>query len=169
MLPAVDCQGTCNLLYVDDLVAAIRLALRHPSAAGETFIVNGPDTVTWQEYFVALNRVTGLPPLRGRGRLTSRLAATAMMPVRNTAKLLLERFREPILTLYKRNALVRRAMRRAESTIRQTPTVNEFALYRRRVRFSSDKAARVLGFRPQVGMATGLDLVGGWLKHHRYC
>jgi hypothetical protein len=31
------CSGTGNLLYLDDLVAAVRLALTDPTAAGEAF------------------------------------------------------------------------------------------------------------------------------------
>jgi nucleoside-diphosphate-sugar epimerase len=169
MLPPEDCQGVCNLLYVDDLVAAISRALHDPRAVGETFIVNGPDKVTWQDYFVALNQAAGFPALRTQNRLTSHLAAAAMMPVRKAAKLLLQHFRDPILTLYKRHAVMRRVMRRAEAAIRQTPTTSEFDLYRRRVHFSAEKVERVLGHRPRVSMMQGLELVGPWLKHHRYC
>jgi nucleoside-diphosphate-sugar epimerase len=169
MLPPEDCQGVCNLLYVDDLVAAISSALVDPRAVGEIFILNGPDNVTWQNYFDALNRAAGLPALRAQNRLTSHVAAATMMPVRKAAKLLLQRFRDPILTLYKRHAVMRRVMRRAEAAIRQTPTTSEFDLYRRRVYFSAQRAQRVLEYRPRVSMIQGLDLVGRWLKHHRYC
>lgn len=169
MLPPEDCQGMCNLLYVDDLVAAISHALHDPRAVGETFIVNGPDNVTWQDYFVGLSQAAGFPALQPQHRLMAHLAAAAMMPVRQTGKLVLQHFREPILALYKRNAVVRRLMRRAEAAIRQTPTTSEFDLYRRRVYFSAQKAARVLAYRPRVSMTQGLDLLGPWLKHHRYC
>ena len=101
--------------------------------------------------------------------MASHLAASVMMPVRKGAKALLRRFGGPILTLYKRNALARRVMRRAEATIRQTPTMGEFQLYSRPVTFSAAKAKRVLGYRPSVPMATGVDLIGAWLRHHRYC
>jgi nucleoside-diphosphate-sugar epimerase len=168
LLPSADCQGPCNLVYVDDLVAAIEQALTDPRAVGETFIVNGPDHVTWQDYFVALNRAAGFPELRAQSRAASHVAAAVMMPVRKTAKLLLQRFKDPILTLYKRNALIRRLMKQAESAIRQTPTTGEFGLYSRQVRYSAEKIERVLEFRPRVSMARGLELVGPWLKHHRY-
>jgi nucleoside-diphosphate-sugar epimerase len=169
MLPPEDCQGSCNLLYVDDLVAAIRVGLQHPRTAGGTFIVNGPDTVTWQDYFVALNRAAGFPALRVQNRVTARAAAASMMPVRKSAKFLLERFRDPILSLYKKNALVRRVMRGAEATIRQTPTMNEFEFYQRRVHFSGERAVSAMGVRPNTSMTAGLAFVGAWLRHHRYC
>lgn len=169
MLPPRDCQGPCNLLYVDDLVAAIELALHNPSAIGETFIISGADRATWHDYFVALHRVTGLPPLRVKSRMTSRISAAAMMPVRKVAKGLMNQFGDAILALYKKNALARRLMRRTEATIRQTPTMSEFRLYSRRVQYSTAKAERTLGYRPTFPMERALELIGGWLKHHRYC
>ncbi len=168
MLPAQYCQGRCNLLYVDDLVAAVRLALQRERAVGETFIVNGPDNVTWSEYFHALNQAMGLPPLCSESTIASRVAAMSMMPVRTTAKAILRRFKEPILTLYKRSDLVKRVMRYAEAQIRQTPTTNEFQLYSRKVAFPNAKVEKLLEYRPVYPMAAGVALSVAWLKHHRY-
>jgi len=62
-----------------------------------------------------------------------------------------------------------RVMCRAEAAIRQTVTRSEFDLYRRRVHLSAQKAERVLEYRPPLSMMQGLDLLGPWLKHYRYC
>src|SRR5262249_18608136 len=63
LLPPDACEGICNLLYVDDLVEATALALKVEGAAGEAFNINGPERVTWNQYFHTLNRAMGLPPL----------------------------------------------------------------------------------------------------------
>ncbi len=168
MLPEQYCRGRCNLLYVDDLVTAVRLALQSEQAHGETFVINGPDDVTWNDYFHALNTAMGLPPLRAESTMASRLAASCMMPVRKSAKFALKRFKEPILALYKRSDLLKTIMRKAETRIRQTPTTNEFRLYSRNVSFPAAKAERLLGYRPAYPMAAGVALSVAWLKHHRY-
>ncbi len=135
---------------------------------GETFIINGPDNVTWNEYFNALNEAMGLPPLHSESTIVSRVAAMSMMPVRTAAKAVLKRFKEPILALYKRSDLVKRVMRHAEAQIRQTPTTSEFHLYSRRVAFPTAKGEKLLGYRPAYPMAAGVALSVAWLKHHRY-
>jgi nucleoside-diphosphate-sugar epimerase len=43
--------GTCNAVYVDDVVTALLLAATSDRASGETFLISGPDTVTWGEFY----------------------------------------------------------------------------------------------------------------------
>ena len=57
-------DGTCNLVYVDDLVAAIIAALRLPRVAGEAFNVGSPEPPTWNEYFLSFARALGAVPVR---------------------------------------------------------------------------------------------------------
>jgi nucleoside-diphosphate-sugar epimerase len=51
--------GTCNALYVDNLVEAMLLAARHPAAPGEIFHISDARTVTWREFLEALARALG--------------------------------------------------------------------------------------------------------------
>lgn len=169
MLPREYCEGTCNLVYVDDLVAAVIRGLTSGTGINEAYNINGPElSITWNQYFDALNGALGLPPLKPQGRTSARLAAAAMQPVRTGAKLLLKRFQEPIMGLYKRSALAKAVMKQAESAIRQTPTASEFDLYSRKLSFPSTKAERLLGYKPVFDMADGVALSAGWLRHHRY-
>lgn len=57
-------DGTCNLVYVDDVVAAILAALQRPGVGGETFNLGSPAPPTWNEYFVAFARALGAVPVR---------------------------------------------------------------------------------------------------------
>lgn len=168
LLAEVDCRGTCNLVYIDDLVAAIRLALVRDSAIGEAFNVNGSERPSWNEYFSALNDAMGLAALRPQNAATSHLSAHLMAPVRATAKLLMARFEEPIMSLYTRSPLAKTVMKIAEGMIKKTPTTAEFTMFSRSVSFSTHKAEELLGYRPAFSMAEALPLSVAWLRHNGY-
>jgi len=163
-----DCQGICNLVYVDDVARAVRLALAHEAAVGEAFNVNGPDRPTWQEYFNALAGALNLPPLSPQSKAASHLSAHVMQPVRNLAKFLLAHFEDPIMAVYQRSSLAKKVMLFAENTIKKTPTTGEFDLLTRRASFPTGKAAERLGFEPRIDMATGIGYSVAWLRQHGY-
>jgi nucleoside-diphosphate-sugar epimerase len=168
LLPAEDCAGACNLLYVDDLVGAIFRALETEAAVGHSFNINGPDRVTWNEYFQALNRAMGLPPLVPASRRLGHASAALMAPVRVAAKFALKRFSGLIMGMYQRYGPVKRVMRLAETAIRQTPTTGEFRMYSKEVYFPARKAQELLGYRPAFDLRRGTELSAAWLRHHHY-
>ena len=167
-LPEQASQGTCNLLYVDDLIAAILLALQSERALGETFNVNGGERLTWNEYFTAFGGALGLDRLNRHGALTARAGAWLTQPVRKSAKFLLKRYDEQIMALYRRFWLARQIMQRAERVIRQVPTPAEFRLCSRQAFYVTEKASRILGWTPQFTMRHGVGLSVAWLKHEGY-
>ena len=167
-LPEQATQGTCNLVYIDDLIAAVLLALHDKDAVGEAFNVNGAERLTWNEYFQALGRALGVARLQRRSALTARAGAWLTLPVRKSAKFLLQRYQDRVMALYQRSSLARQIMRRAERVLRQVPTPQEFRLCSRTAFYVTDKAARLLGYRPQVSTARGVGLSAAWLKHEGY-
>ena len=167
-LPDRYTSGICNLVYVDDMVKAVLLALENDNAIGETFIVNGGERPTWNEYFHALNDALGLPPLVPASTLRSRLRAGLMLPVRKTAKLILKRFQPLVMRVYQRSKLAKKLMRTAENAIKNSPTGAEFELYSLRVSYEEQKARDMLGYRPSFSMRDGIDLSVAWLRDHRY-
>jgi nucleoside-diphosphate-sugar epimerase len=56
-------DGVCNLLFVDDLVAAIVQALRLPGIEGQCFNLAMPAAPTWNEYFSLYARALGAVPV----------------------------------------------------------------------------------------------------------
>jgi UDP-glucose 4-epimerase len=162
------CQGTCNLVYIDDLVAAILLTLRKDEAVGEGFNVNGEERPTWYEYFRKLSAAIGIPEPTEQMAASSWLSAWAMKPVRSSAKFALNRFQDQIMALYKRSGLAKSAMRHVERVIRKSPTTAELRLYSKQASFPTDKAARLLGYKPQFSMAEGIRLSLAWLRHHGF-
>ncbi len=166
--PSELCQGTCNLVYVDDLVSATMLALRRPEAVGETYNVNGPDRPTWNEYFVALNEALGLPPITTNAAGRSRLNAMMGKPVRVAAKAALRNFEPQIMGLYQRSRLAKGLMKGMEGWIRKTPTTGEFDLYGRVVSYPTSKLEAQLGYHSQFGMEEGIVLSVAWLRLNGY-
>ena len=167
-LPERYTQGICNLVYVDDMVKAVMLSLENEKAIGQTFIVNGEERPTWNEYFHALNDALGLPPLNPASALRSRMKAGLMMPVRKTAKFILKRFQPLVLRIYQRSNLAKTLMRHAETAIKNSPTGAEFELYSLRVSYEGQKARELLGYRPAFSMRDGVELSVAWLRDHQY-
>ena len=168
LVPREAAAGRCNLVYVDDLVRAVRLALEPGKADGEILNINGPDDVTWWDYFQALNNALGLPPLRESPAGGSRLTSTLFSPVRKSAKLAIKHLEDPIMWMYKNSPPARRVMKWGEKLIRTTPNAQEFQLYGRNVHYLGGRATEVLGYRPAVTMQEGVALSAAWLRHLRF-
>jgi nucleoside-diphosphate-sugar epimerase len=167
-LPERYTSGICNLVYVDDLVRAVLISLRSERAIGQTFIINGSERPTWNDYFRALNDALGLPPLRPASTFRSRVKAAVMLPVRKSAKLVLKRFQPLVLRMYQRSTIAKSLMRRAETAIRNSPTHAEFELYSLRVSYDGSHAREALGFEPVFSMREGIELSVAWLRDYQY-
>ncbi len=57
-------DGRCNLIYVDDVAAAVGAALVRPVVSGAAFNLSNPDPPTWNEYFLRYGRMIGATPVR---------------------------------------------------------------------------------------------------------
>jgi nucleoside-diphosphate-sugar epimerase len=53
-----------SLVHVEDVVAAVRLVLDHPLAAGRTYFVADPKPYSSRELYDAIREALGMPPLR---------------------------------------------------------------------------------------------------------
>lgn len=56
-----DGEGVCNLVLVDDLVAALIAALRVPDIEAQVFNIAQTDAPTWNGYFAAFSAALGRP------------------------------------------------------------------------------------------------------------
>ncbi|MES1241372.1 MAG: NAD-dependent epimerase/dehydratase family protein [Acidobacteriota bacterium] len=57
-------DGFANAVYVDDLVSAMLLASVKDGAAGEAFLISGPEPVSWRELYERFARMLGPGPER---------------------------------------------------------------------------------------------------------
>jgi len=162
-------NGKCNLLFVDDLFRAVMVALEHPQAVGQAFNVNGPEAITWNEYFQRINRSLGLPDLRDANPRASDVRTRLMEPVRALGVYARAHHMDTVKTIAARFDLAKKLMKQTEKTIKATPSRAELSLYSRDVLYRAAKARNLLGFVPKFGVDEGLRITAQWLKHEGFC
>ncbi|MGD8281667.1 MAG: NAD-dependent epimerase/dehydratase family protein [Gemmatimonadota bacterium] len=168
LVAETDAQGTCNLVYVDDLVGAILAAFDADTPPGAAYNINGPERPSWHEYFTALNAAMGLPPLKVSTPTGARTKAAMVQPFRKTAKVLITHFQPQIMGMAQRSQALRGLMVKAEGLIRTTPAPTEFAVYGRKASYRTTKAEEELGYVPRFPLTEALPLTAAWLRHHGY-
>ena len=161
-------EGSCNLLYVDDLITAILTCLIQERAVGEAFNVNGPEVITWNEFYRRLNIALELPPLQERHAWQTRFLSYGMQPVRFGAGVLLRNARGMIDRLYMKHDSARELFRQSKGALQVIPRPDELRLYSRRAVYSPEKAGRLIGYSPSVSVEEGLKRTGAWLRHHGF-
>jgi nucleoside-diphosphate-sugar epimerase len=194
-LPLVDDgSNPCNLVGVDNLVSAILASLARPEAIGETFFITDAEHLSWleclQDYAnlvgVELQRIpaTDLEPVNPErvildsvrslfrvlpsGELRAVLRGIPLFRIAEAA--VYERFlawpKERQIWL--RNALAGTAGPTPIDSLRR-PGLSEglIAAQTRRVRHSSDKARKLLGYVSPVPYSQGLKLTADWLRFAR--
>jgi nucleoside-diphosphate-sugar epimerase len=73
-------DGICNLVHVDDVVAAILAGLQLPRVAGHAFNLGSPAPPTWNEYFLSFARMLGAVPLSRISRRRLALETKVLAP-----------------------------------------------------------------------------------------
>lgn len=160
-------DGFCNLIYVDDLVSAVLLALDQPQAVGKAFNLNGPERVTWNQYFETFNSALGLPKLREIEPGKSKSKTKTMSLIEKCARFFLDRWGDQLMTLYMRVDLANKVMKKMKGSINNTPDERELeGLYSRTAYYVPTLVRESLGFTPKVNLETGLRMSVAWLEHH---
>ncbi|MBI4787669.1 MAG: NAD(P)-dependent oxidoreductase [Chloroflexi bacterium] len=158
-------DGICNLVYIDDLISAIVIALTHPRAVGEAFNIVGPQVVTWNQYFESLNAALGLPELRAASSSRSRVKSAATDLIRSSSKNVRDHFDQPIGQIRRRFDWADEMVSHLKRLVKSTPTARELQnLYSRRAIYIADKACHVLGWEPQTSLEAGLKMSVAWLR-----
>ncbi|MEM8735461.1 MAG: NAD-dependent epimerase/dehydratase family protein [Planctomycetota bacterium] len=160
-------EGFANLVYVDDLVQAILRSIASSGFAGEAYNVNGPDEVTWNQYFDQFNETLGLEPLKAISTGKSSLRTWVMDRVGSAADFILDRYEDQLMEIYMRGGWASKWMKRIKGELASTPSGNELNdLYSRKAVYVSGKAERELGYRPAFPLAAGLRQTAVWLHRH---
>ena len=158
-------EGICNLVYVADVVAGILSAIRNERAVGEAFNLNGPEMITWNQYFQRLNAALGLPDLELINPSGSGMRAAILRPVKSSAKLVLKHLESPLKKAYERFRGARTIMQLAEKSIKTTASFSELSLYSRDAVYVTSKAQEMLGYNPRFDVVAGLQMSVSWLNH----
>ena len=160
-------EGIANLIYVDDLVQAIFLCLVHPAAAGEAFNVNGPDKITWNQYFTLLNDELGREPLKTISATKSKLRTKLVGAFGKTTDLILNRYEDKIMEIYMRGGLAHRIMKKIKGEMNATPDTNELNdLFSRQAYYDDRKICSLLGYKPQFDIESSIRATIEWLRLH---
>ena len=122
--------------YVENLAPGLRLAIEHPAAADQVFVMGDPEPVSWRELFTRVAEALDAPPPRLN---LPELVAYPLAGGMELAYKALGIRRAPLLTRYR------------------------VLLASRDCHFVSHKAERLLGYRPRVGLDQALERTVAWL------
>jgi nucleoside-diphosphate-sugar epimerase len=156
-------QGKCNAVHVDDVVRYAVAALTQDHIAGGVFNINGPEIVTWDEYFERFNRHLDLPPIPGQPVSETHRKVRAMGIMRTIGKYALKYHQPLLLWLSHKSVFLRERMRQAELAVRCTPNRDEITLFQLDASYLTDRAERAFGFRPDIDLDRGLASTAAWL------
>jgi nucleoside-diphosphate-sugar epimerase len=161
-------EGTCNLVYVDDLVGAILAALGRDEAIGEAFNVAGPEVVTWNDYFRRFNLAMGRPPLPVVPFRRAAARTYLLQPVRFAGQVVRNRFMPIAKALATQFEPVERVMKATERKLKMTPAPEDLQLFSRDAVFAGNKIRRLLGFSPAFTVDRGLEATVAWLTEQGF-
>jgi nucleoside-diphosphate-sugar epimerase len=160
-------RGTCNAVYIDNLVDALLLAGLNESAVGEGFLITDGQPCSWAEFFGHYARMLGIGELRSTGLLSARFTLLVIERLdRLLNKLKHTPQREPARILV-------RAFRRGLKIIRRLParfavfSSWEVAKYAHRGKLNVSKARRLLGYTPRLTLNEGMRETEIWLRDQR--
>lgn len=157
-------EGKCNLVFIDDLVQTIIHALDEETVYGKALNINGPETITWNEYFVRLNDGMGLPALRKIQSKSADMATYAMEPVRIMGGFVKKHLLKPVKLLAESIDIVDAMMRKVEHKVKITPGSEELRLFAKNVIYSDALARELLSYCPETQLDQGMKESIDWLR-----
>jgi nucleoside-diphosphate-sugar epimerase len=157
-------DGLCNLVYVDDLVRSIFLSIRRPDAIGEAFNINGPEKVTWNDYFKQFGAALKIPDFKEISKRRSTAKSTFKGVIKPAADFIGKHYGGFILKTGSKIGLGNE-IENLRSFLSATPTNYELELFSRRAYYTYEKASNRLGYSPRFDLTIGLQLSIKWLSH----
>jgi nucleoside-diphosphate-sugar epimerase len=189
-------KNPCNLVYVDNLVEAILLALFEQRAIGNIFFVTDGGQLTWEQFLndhaallgVSLPRISvaDLVSKSGERLVRSSLREFPRVMLSGELRRVLRQipaFRSFDGFLYSKFQSLPSNIQQAIRQRAQGPTVfrpkdgnNQVVYHRdnihsaqcRTVAHSIEKAQRFLGYKALVSYREGMELTEAWLRHSRF-
>lgn len=157
-------DGRCNLVYVQDVAEAMLAAAQSDATIGKTYNVNGPDKVSWNEYWSRMSvLLTGkkLPVIDPRPVIRR---TKLLSPVREFGKFMLRRNRAMVMKIYSANQLTRGIFKATEGNLKLFPALEELEGYARDTSYPSDRLAADTGYAPRTSFDEATELSADWLR-----
>ena len=139
-------NGCCNLLFIDDLVAAIIKALTLPDIGGMVFNLGDSQPPTWNEYLFEFARALSAAPVRSITPLRLRVETRALAPLLKGAEIAFK------------------SARVSAPFVPPAITSSMLALWRHAIRLDVRRAEEVLGMR-WTNMRQGLGQAAAWCRN----
>ena len=185
--------GWCNLIYVDDLVEAIKCALSTEKGFGEPIFITDGAPLKWSEYIYAHASLIGAHPPRKRSedmaspKLTMRgwvrESVRPLFPIVKSADFRAFVMESPAMraTVFRAYLALRekQIFRPYLERMRDGATVADSSAADRKgfsemwtmlqlseARLSSERAAALIDFRPRVGFNEGLHRTTTWFERY---
>ncbi|MGC1521773.1 MAG: NAD(P)-dependent oxidoreductase [Steroidobacteraceae bacterium] len=141
-------DGYCNLLHIDDLVAAILSCLKLTQLTTAVFNVSTPDPPTWNEYLIRYGRALGAVPIRRISQRRLKIETRLLAPPLKVLELALG------------------AARLGAHRVPPAMPPSLLRLMRQEIKLDVTRAERVLGLR-WTPLEAGLEKTAGWYLHER--
>lgn len=160
-------RGTCNAVYIDNLVDALLLAGIKDTAVGEAFLITDDQPCSWEEFFGHYRRMLGIQKLRSRSLSMARF--TLMLTAR------VDRWLEILrhTPAHEPGRGVVRAFRFGLRIVRRVPgqcaifSAWDLDKYAHQGRLNASKARRLLGYHPRFTLQAGMRETETWLRDQR--
>jgi nucleoside-diphosphate-sugar epimerase len=158
-------EGKCNLVYVDDLVKMLISTLDNEPVIGKVLNVNGPEIVTWNEYFARLNGGMRLPALKVIPLRKADMTTYGMAPVRILGGFVKKHFLRPMKRMAEASDAFDNLLRMVEHQVKVKPAADELKLFAKDVVYSDALARQLLSYCPDTKIEQGLELSVDWLRY----
>lgn len=136
-------EGTCNLVHVSDVAAAVSAAIFADGVGGQAFNISGPDSMSWNRWFTMLATAIDAPPLRDIPMPIWKLRSLLSLPAK---------------------AVARRRPGFARHWLLGAPSGSELDLFALEATYPSGAAEQQLGWLPRISVAEGLADSVAWLR-----
>ncbi len=161
-------NGKCNLLYIDDLFRAIMVTLENPKAINETFNINGPEVITWNDYISKFNSSLGLGELSNDIKSKSYLKSFYMEPIRIVGGYIRNNHMEIVKRIAEYSEFAKKNIKKIEGKLKSTPSTEQLNIFSRDVIYDASKVKKLLNFTPKINIDEGLRLSSQWIKHNGF-
>ncbi|MEI6315567.1 MAG: NAD-dependent epimerase/dehydratase family protein [Syntrophus sp. (in: bacteria)] len=165
-----DIIGLCNPVHIDDLVKGLFLCVENDAAIGQTFILSGPEPISWNDFFNAYKDVAGLNrSSSATGQNGLKAGGSLIGPFLRSNVRLLRRFIEPqMIDIYEWLKISRPAVaRKLSALLGGGVKENEKKKYNQKTVYSIEKARKYLGYSPR-SFAAGMEDTTAWLIYYEY-
>lgn len=145
-------SGVCNVVYIDDVCAAIDAALTRDEALGQAMFINADEPVSWGEFIRAFAGL--VEPAPRYVDLSSAEALrywTAHPPGQHRG-------------LLPRVAMKLKRLAGWQPPVAPWPPLGRVMRETFPISFTNDRAKRLLGWTPQVDFTRGVELCAHWLR-----